>query len=335
MAIDMEQLNHLNCDYTEVTGKPVRRFVCPITLQDDPDTELCNGHVLNGALETASRTTVIQRKDVDGYFVTTIESDLIRLLNAPISTPQELLRHARDMTVTLPSGETSAAFFANKKARAKFQQIDLLGPDGKAVASPFLRSSKLEPKLHKGLQVEWLMVFTNSAVLGTLLKSAYLALFRLLGYRWVFSAAGDKVRRSLAEFYTSQAGKEGSVDYFSEYNGAFNVLLNGLPEGICDTLNDRSFWLHFADDSEWPILFAQTCLFKVNSRLITITLPATEQDVFYFTAYVHYETLLRDRSLLQKILYARYENATIQIDPRPLHFIYAPKPQSGMGNAAE
>jgi hypothetical protein len=238
MPIDTDQLNRLNQNYETVTSKKVQHFVCPITLKDDPGAELCNGHILNGAIDKASRATVIQRKDVDGYFGETIEPDLIRLLNMSVATPQELFRQARDLTIAGSSGEKMDAFFANKKARAKFQQIDLFDAEGKTIASPFLRDSKLEPKLHKGLQVEWLMMVTNSAVLGSVLKSAYLAFFRLLGYRWTLSAAGDKLRRALAAFYVNQADKKQSVDYFSEFNGAFNVLLNEMPEGICDTVND-------------------------------------------------------------------------------------------------
>src|SRR5262249_26089153 len=51
MAFSAEQLAFLNADYTAVTGKLVQRFVCPITLKDEPEGELCDGHILNDSIK--------------------------------------------------------------------------------------------------------------------------------------------------------------------------------------------------------------------------------------------------------------------------------------------
>jgi hypothetical protein len=75
MAINVGELAQINAGYTAITGKPVRHFVCPITLRDDANAELCDGHILNKGIRTARRTTIIQRKDVDGYFGKTIEPE--------------------------------------------------------------------------------------------------------------------------------------------------------------------------------------------------------------------------------------------------------------------
>jgi hypothetical protein len=105
MAFSAEQLAVLNADYTAVTGKPVVRFVCPITLKDEPEGELCDGHILNDSIKPASGKTVVEYKDVDNYFGSIIEPDLVAILNAPVSTPKELIqKHGRTLTVTLPSG---------------------------------------------------------------------------------------------------------------------------------------------------------------------------------------------------------------------------------------
>src|SRR4051812_20592531 len=115
MAFSAEQLSRLNADYTAVSGKLVQRFVCPITLKDEPDGELCDGHILNDSIKAASSKTVVEYKDVDNYFGTTIEPDLVAFLNAIVSTPKELIeKYGRTLTVTLPSGEKASAFFANR-----------------------------------------------------------------------------------------------------------------------------------------------------------------------------------------------------------------------------
>ncbi|HEY3290149.1 MAG TPA: hypothetical protein VGK87_08495, partial [Anaerolineae bacterium] len=117
MAIDKEQLIRLNSDYSALTGKVVQNFVCPITLLDDPVSELCDGHVLNKSIKKAAKVAVIQRKDVDNHFGRTIEPDLVRFLNIPMSRPQELIHLTRQaLLITMPTGEKVEAFFANTEA---------------------------------------------------------------------------------------------------------------------------------------------------------------------------------------------------------------------------
>jgi hypothetical protein len=243
MAFSAEQLAFLNADYTAVTGKPVQHFVCPITLKDEPEGELCDGHILNESIKAASGNTIVEYRDVDNYFGATLEPDLVAFLNAPVSTPKELIeKYGRTLTVTLPSGEKASAFFANRRARPNFPRIDLLDTSGAAIASPYLRTGPLEPKLHKDLQVEWLMGFTDSAIFGSLLKSAHLALFRIMGYRHVLSQAGSYLRQALASFYIDKADKAQSSRYFSKFAGAVKPVLNDIPADAGGTLEetDRS-----------------------------------------------------------------------------------------------
>lgn len=80
--------------YHEATGKHPRRFVCPITLRDDPDAELCAGHILCESLATARRDTVPQRKDVDNAFGTLFEGDFVRLANLCTQESDAMLKGA-------------------------------------------------------------------------------------------------------------------------------------------------------------------------------------------------------------------------------------------------
>ena len=207
MTINKEQLSYLNNDYHALTGRVVRNFVCPITLLDEPNAELCDGHVLNRGIKQASKATVIQRKDIDNYFGATIEPDLIQWLNIPVLTGGELIRQASRMHISIPNGDKVEAFFAKSNAGAKFPQINLRDSDGTVVASPFLKTTTPDPADYTDVEVETLTIVTNTAVTGSLIKSAHLAIFRTLGYRWVFSPAGDKVRRTLADFYVDKGQK--------------------------------------------------------------------------------------------------------------------------------
>jgi hypothetical protein len=328
MAFSAEQLSRFNADYTAVTGKPVQLFVCPITLKDELGAALCDGHILNSSIKTASRKTVVQRVDVDNYFGRTIEPDLVSFLNVPVSTAQELINKGRrSLTVTLPSGEKTEAFFADAKARVKFPQIDLLDTSGVTIASPFLRTGQLEPKLHKGLQVEWLMAFTNSALLGAMLKSAHMALFRMMGYRYVLGASGDCLRLALADFYNDRADKAQSIAYFSKFNGAVKPALNDIPDDVCNTLDDGALWFHYQKGGlEKNLLFALSCLFQVNSHLITVMVPHCLDEGCFGAAYAHYEAALKDWTTPQDIHFGCLVDEKVLVHPQPLSVRHAPRP---------
>jgi hypothetical protein len=161
-------------------------------------------------------------------------------------------------------------------------------------------------------------------MLGTLLKAAYLAMFRLLGYRWIMTSTADKVRRHLVAFYQAGASKSEAVNHFSEFTGAFNVFLADVPKEHGDTLKDGLFWLHFATDPKFPILFAQTCLFRINEKIITVTLPTTEKDTYYFQAMQEYGKLLKDKSIPQSVHAAMVIDGMTHIQRDPLKITYVP-----------
>jgi hypothetical protein len=328
MAFSAEQLAVLNADYTAVTGKPVKRFVCPITLKDEPEGELCDGHILNDSIKEASGRTVVEYKDVDNYFGTTLEPDLVAFLNAPVSTAKELIeKHRRTLTVTLPSGEKASAFFANRKARPNLPRIELLDTSGATIASPYLRTGPLEPKIHKGLQVEWLMVFTDSAILGSMFKSAHLALFRIMGYRHVLSQAGGYLRQALATFYNDRAGKDKAASYFSKFKGAVRPALNEVPADHYNTLDDNALWFHYEPGGRVEHrLFAVSCLFIVNKRLITVMVPYCMDDKGIDAACSRYEATLQDSSTPQDVHRGQLMENGLWIEESPLNVQSPPKP---------
>jgi hypothetical protein len=326
MALDNRQLDYLNTDYSTQTGITVQKFVCPITLDDDPNAALCDGHILNQGIKKASRATVIQRKDVDNYFGHTIEPDLVKMLSIPVSTKQHLIRKARDLRITAPSGEKMETFFSNSEAGVRFQQINLYNADGTTMVSPFLRTGRLENKYHKDLEVEFTMTVTNSAIIGSLLKSSYLALFRMLGYRWVLDASGDRVRRALAAFYRDKAVKEQSINYFAEFDGSISVLFNETGKDMGDTLEDGSLFFHYVEgDQETGLLFAVTCLFPVNYLTLAVTLPCYRKKGYHLVAYQHYQALLKDRSVCQNVYFGRFNEERFNISTTPLRLHYKEK----------
>ena len=75
-----KQLESLQADYARVTGKPFKRFYCPIMGKDDEKAELCLGHVINRKLPNSSKKTIVQRKDVDGFYGRLMEPAFVTIM---------------------------------------------------------------------------------------------------------------------------------------------------------------------------------------------------------------------------------------------------------------
>lgn len=116
-----DQITRFREDYFQVTGGRAKGFVCPITLEDVAVDRLCAGHILNDALGAASSKKVIQFRDVDHYFGTTIEPDLIDFLNFSKMSVEERLRKAKRFSIKL-DGKTYEVFRAGPDAAKKFSK---------------------------------------------------------------------------------------------------------------------------------------------------------------------------------------------------------------------
>lgn len=76
---------------------------------------------------------------------------------------------------------------------------------------------------------------------AALRKSAYLALFRLVGYRYGLDAVGSTVQLALAEFFRQHASWANAKDHFGRFHGAVIVSLGGILDTIPDTLEGGMF----------------------------------------------------------------------------------------------
>jgi hypothetical protein len=305
MAYNPEQVHALNRDYSATTGRAVELFVCPITLGDDAKSRLCDGHILNKSIATASRKTVPQYERIDNFYGSQLEAEFVNFINTPLLKPHELMKRARSLDLTLPSGEKMEGFVpgksAAKGARTKFPQLNLLDPSGKTVAAPFLRTDRLEDKLHKGVLVEWELVLNRSVLLGAMLKSAFLTLFRLGGYRYVLSSPGARVREPLAAFYNDRAEKNGADAYFSAFEGAVKLLAENYDSSL-NTLDSGLLWRHYERNGRTTGLdFAATCLFSVNARVFGVTVPYYDDAERSERALECYDAMLKDPAYLQDV----------------------------------
>jgi hypothetical protein len=323
MSLDASTIKLFQDDYHALTGIWSNGFVCPITFKDTSSEELCTGHILNNGIRQASRRIVPQRRDVDNHFGRTLEADLVRYLNFPGLSAAEHLAQARRFTITFASGEQAEAFFASPKAGSRFRQVQILDSGGKAIASPYIKTEEPEAGQHYDIQIEWTLTVHDFALTGALIKAAYLALFRLVGYRYALDSIGNTVRISLAAFFNNGAGKDDSRDYFSQFQGAVIMSLDGALDAIPDTLEDGTMLFHFAEgNSKTGILFGVSVLFRVNRVTLIVTLPAYTKYGFSLVALEYYRALLKDRALRHAIHLARFKDNQFGLSPIPMDVRY-------------
>ena len=321
MKFDAATTARFNANYKEVTRKEPKGMICPITLRDIPFDELCDGHILNKGLQKASRATVPQPKDLDGHFGGTIEPDLVKYLNFPVLSSEEHLSKIKTLTIKLPTGERVEGFFAGDEAAVRFSRVDLKDSAGDIVASPYLRDNKIVGD-YKDIDVEWVITVNDLALVGALIKSAYLAVFRLVGYRYALDAVGNIVRRSLAGFFNDRATKDGARDYFARFQGAVITSLKGFLNESPDTLSGGTLLFHYDDGSRHDRLFAISTLFQINQATLIVTLPAVMDVDYSIEALAKYERLLKDRSTRNDIHYVTFTQDKFEVSPQPMNIEY-------------
>lgn len=180
----------LAAEYLSVTGCQPIHFYCPF-LYVDEETELCAGHLVNAAFGV-SNTWVTQRKDVDDFFGAMFESEFVdaqhrgRDLAHALADP-DLPRSLRPEI--LVDGRKVPHYIPNGPVPAGHSKLIVEGPNGERTLA-----LKAPPSELTGLETNrWQLVWERDLRIPatvSLLKAAHLTLFKMLGYRHVFSTGG-------------------------------------------------------------------------------------------------------------------------------------------------
>ena len=90
-----------------------------------------------------------------------------------------------------------------------------------------------------------------------------------------------------------------------------------------DTLEGSSLMFHYAEGSRITgLLFAVSCLFRVNDQMLVVTLPSYEGSGSYLVAYSSYQSLLKNRSVRQEIHLGRFVENRVEMSPEPMQSHY-------------
>lgn len=301
-------------DVERCWGNRPGSFVCPILLEESPGIDLIDGHVLPQSLRVASRATVLQRKDVDNFFGHAVEAELVNFVNSVTYTKAEILERAKGVSIVSERAGPLPLFTPTRKSAPPYPRIGLRDSRGQTIASPYVKGTMDDLGGAAGTaEIRATMSFHKPSVDAAILKAAHLALFRIAGYQWVFSAAGRFASEPLRKLLSSPGSRSDIEALFGDFANAFQVILS--PSFPFDTLTDSKVILHDKlSDPDRVDPFAISCVFTVNERLLFVTLPYSIMNSEFPRREIEYRQLTADWSQPTRKLVATLGPGKLEIE---------------------
>jgi hypothetical protein len=274
-------LRVLQADFTEATGAPFKEFYCPILFKDEA-TKLSIGHVVNERIPNSSRATVVQRRDVDNWYGSMFESDFVAFLEAKDSSLHDVMSKPHISHRLRPRISLEGKHIRHYPAKGRIAQehtpLLLETQDGGAfrfalAMTPGQVSSSLSRKWELAAEADFRL-----SALVTMIKSAYLTLFRVLGYRYPLSPAGMFVGHDiLGKFYRDNKDKPKkevlaeAVPFFQPYVNMMRPILMFEGEAPQGTVDDNAVKACFGSSGR---SYAMIVSVKTNYDLHAVLMPA-------------------------------------------------------------
>lgn len=287
---DLEQrIEQYRADYTSVMGKPFDNFFCPILMRDE-QTEMCRGHVVAEAFGTCN-AWVPQRKDVDNFYGSAVEADLVTVVEDrgknPFSIwldPEMRKRHRPRLEY---NGQPWGHYFPKGDSPKVQGQTPVLleGPDGSThkivvkVDADVLMGAD-DAKVNLIIERDF-----RPPVTASMLKAAYLTMFLIFGYDHVFRSSGLFLASILRDFYEqfkppTRIAKEDVEDYFLPYSRMISPLVVADKTLLQGSIVDRRFIACVSMSKE---NFALGVIVKAKDDMFCVFLPTDQGINTYFS----------------------------------------------------
>jgi hypothetical protein len=215
-------------NFNWVTGKSFNYFFCPI-LHVDQQAELCMGHVINDACPDSFGGRVVQRKDVDSWYGRVFEADFtgrVRQLTMGLEKALKDPRMRRTIPIRLFVGDVELESYPD-------DGVEVPGHTSvEFEISPgvFLSRKVKKPteKLEAMVGERRIEIGRNDsvAVFVTLIKSAFLTLFRELGYGYALSPGGKRLGHDILGKFFLQYHHENLPDVKKAAGQVFRPYVN-------------------------------------------------------------------------------------------------------------
>ena len=272
-------------DFEEVAGKRFSYFFCPLLLIDEK-TELCEAHIVNKAFPNTARSWTIQRKDIDGFFGRHFESEFLKIeyKNNKLTPDQVIFNGelAKKFRPTVKIRENPVGYYYTTGDVPSCHSKFILNAQ-KDIPSLVLKVAPgeiEEPTFQDDFQIE-INTDLRLCSLVSLLKSAYLTLFEMLGYRYSLSIAGIIIGfGALGEFYNKNKSIKDKEQFTENAKMHFERYVNlvrpveDMPFDLIGTCKDKRFFLCENNGVFWGcIVFV-----KITTNFHAVLLPIYENE---------------------------------------------------------
>jgi hypothetical protein len=247
-----QKLHRLAADYNLATGRTVKHFYCPILLIDE-STEFCDGHIVPESI--GGGKTILQRKDVDGFYGRVVESGFVSAFRLQGATVSEI------MTQPHLCKAVDVNFHADgRPIRHYFEKGKIV-----LVDDANLKATNISLSIKADYRPE---------SLASWLKIGHLVMFDLLRYQYVFSPAGQYMASILGDFFRRHRHKKNRevvpllIDYFSPF---INMLVTVSSD--YDTLTDRIVMGFVGSTGR---VFAIAPILRIQDEIRCVIMPQDE-----------------------------------------------------------
>jgi hypothetical protein len=280
-----------------------------------------------------ARDWVVQRKDVDGFYGAHFEAGFAAILYKEGGTPVSVLFDktlSRQLEITITAGGESVPHFYTKgEIPEEFTGFEVRADDGKSILLGLKQD--LESILQKIDQPweMWVAKDVRLPALVSLIKSGYLTLFSLLGYRYALSTGGLLVGRDvLGRFFRRNGDKpkravsNDARTFFRPYVHMVRPIVKA-PAWLSGTVTDRTLFLcRTATGEGWAVVV----FVKTSAQLHAVLLPMTEGE----GGHEPFLAFLRDDNPAVSGGFIRFERDHWDASPDVVTFNW-PKPSGLLG----
>jgi len=285
------RIEELRLDFAAERGKPFEHFFCPILMRDEP-AETCRGHVVNEALDSCN-VWLPQRKDVDSFYGSAVEADLITIIRNRGKDLADVLRDPqlrRRIRPKLIENETPIGHYHPSPGRPTVDGHTLvrLLDNGEMICDLAVKTS-----------VDHLLSLTDSSlaflidadfrpeVTASMIKAAHLTLFKMFGYRHVFSPTGQYLASILRDFFEKYKPpakcRESSVaEHFLPFEKMIVPLME-VADNLKGTVTDNRLLSVFGGSGS---IFAMGVIVKAGPDMFCVFVPGMPNAINTYFSFL-------------------------------------------------
>ncbi|HJZ11542.1 MAG TPA: hypothetical protein VJ521_05305 [Acidobacteriota bacterium] len=232
---------------------------------------------------------MLQRKDVDGFYGTLLETHFATIITANKPQLDDILFDPdlrRKIPWAVNIGGKVVSHYEPKDGQTTKHPIIQIGDEHGKILKIALKISDEELTAAGGMQIVAERSYVPEST-ASLLKSAHLTMFRLFGYSYALGYDGSMLAEILRTFYltnrarTRQGQADAAKEYFPQHAGMIIPIGTHDENLLRGTIEDRRFIRCVGSSGGW---FALGVVIRAGQLLHIVLLPpdrAEHMDTYF------------------------------------------------------